>query len=184
MADQNSRMKILWYTSKGIKNYESTCSCTLLYVFPRICHDPDRRIPGATAQISRTVSGGSAASQGDDSCGGGSKGVGKHAVLAHMLKAAGQRQHWKEAIVLFDTMQAEVHVPGCWLVLIVVVSATGLCVVEFGDVMAIYRCFRIQTPGESDHRNANLVGLESLYRNCVAGGRKRTTSVPILLTHN
>lgn len=31
-------------------------------------------------------------------------------MLAQMLKAAGQRQHWKEAIVLFDRMQAEVRV--------------------------------------------------------------------------
>ena len=28
--------------------------------------------------------------------------------MAQMVKAAGQRQHWKEAIVMFDEMQAEV----------------------------------------------------------------------------
>lgn len=32
--------------------------------------------------------------------------------MGQMLKAAGQRQHWKEAIVLFDQLQEEViHVP-------------------------------------------------------------------------
>lgn len=113
------------------------------------------------------MSGGSAASRGDDSCGGVSKGVGKHAVLAHMLKAAGQRQHWKEAIVLFDTMQAEVNVPGCRLELVGVVSSTGLCVVEVGDVTAIYiylsvcRCVRLQALGEGDHRSANPIVLGS-----------------------
>lgn len=28
--------------------------------------------------------------------------------MAQMVKAAGQRQHWKEAIVMFDKMQEEV----------------------------------------------------------------------------
>lgn len=33
-----------------------------------------------------------------------------NAVLAQMVKAAGQRQHWKEAILMFDKMQEMVGV--------------------------------------------------------------------------
>lgn len=32
----------------------------------------------------------------------------KKKLMAQMVKAAGQRQHWKEAIVLFDQMQEKV----------------------------------------------------------------------------
>ena len=37
-----------------------------------------------------------------------SKGHAQHAVVRQMVKAAGQRQHWRDAIVMFDAMQAEV----------------------------------------------------------------------------
>ncbi|CAM9403008.1 unnamed protein product [Discosporangium mesarthrocarpum] len=35
------------------------------------------------------------------------KGVGKNSLMEQMLKTAGQRQHWQEAIDLFDKMKAE-----------------------------------------------------------------------------
>ncbi len=40
---------------------------------------------------------------------GGKSSANKKRLMAQMVKAAGQRQHWKEAIVLFDQMQEKVH---------------------------------------------------------------------------
>lgn len=74
---------------------------------------------------------GDGASSAENAAGAG-KGGGKHAVLAQMLKAAGQRQHWKEAIVLFDRMQSEVCIDlRCfisWVLgMTVIMSAIGWC---------------------------------------------------------
>lgn len=44
------------------------------------------------------------------------KGSVSKSLMGQMLKAAGQRQHWQEAIVLFESMQAEVRKEGARIV--------------------------------------------------------------------
>ena len=82
------------------------CSACLL-TFAALCSD--RLAPGfLSLSMPLDVASTPSAQPSTSPAAGQGKSNRNNALMAQMVKAAGQRQHWKEAIVMFDEMQEEV----------------------------------------------------------------------------